>query len=136
MQGLRYNRKVIASVLVLSLTFFCTVFSPAHAALVTTNEIIKYSDEDRARENVNLFLEREDVQQQLINMGVDPQLAKIRVASLTDQEVMQLSDRIDQLPAGAGALETILIIGGVFLLVLMVLDIIGVTDIFGFINKK
>jgi hypothetical protein len=69
-------------------------------------------------------------------MGVDPQLAKIRVASLTDQEVMQLSDRIDQLPAGAGALETILIIGGVFLLVLMVLDIIGVTDIFGFINKK
>jgi len=136
MQVLRFNRRPVACLVVMALIFFCTVFSPVQAALVTTNEIIKQSENDIAREKVNLFLERADVQQQMVAMGVNPDLAKIRVASLTDQEIMQLSDRIDQLPVGGGTLETILVIGLVFFLVLVVLDIIGVTDIFSFINKK
>jgi hypothetical protein len=134
MQILRCNRKPIAFAVVMALTFFCTVISPVQAALVTTNEVINQSKSDIAREKVNIFLERADVQQQMVAMGVNPDMAKSRVASLTDQEIMQLSDRIDQLPAGSGTFETILIIGLVFFLVLVVLDIVGVTDVFPFIK--
>ncbi len=135
MQGMRHNRKPITCLLVLALAVFCNVWSPAQAALVTTNEIIKQSENTAAREKVNLFLEREDVRQQMITMGVDPDLAKTRVASLTGQEIAQIADQIDQLPAGGDAISTLLVIGLIVFIVLLITDILGFTDVFGFINK-
>lgn len=64
-------------------------------------------------------LEREDVQQQLIEMGVDPADALERVAKMTDQEVAELNGKIAQLPAGAGinTVELLLIIILIILIV-------------------
>jgi hypothetical protein len=134
MQGMRHNRKPIASLLVLALAVFCNVWSPAQAALVTTNEIVKQAENDLAREKVNLFLERADVRQQMINLGVDPDLAKMRVASLTDQEITQIADQIDELPAGGGLIETLLIVGLVIFVVLLITDILGLTNVYRFVN--
>lgn len=134
MQGMRHNRKPIASLLILALAVFCNVWSPAQAALVTTNEIIKQTENDLAREKVNLFLERADVRQQMINLGVDPDLARMRVASLTDQEITQIADQIDELPAGGGLIETLLIVGLVIFVVLLITDILGLTNVYRFVN--
>jgi len=136
MRGLRANRKPIACLIVLVLSVFVTIWSPAQAALVSTSEIISQSKNDNAREKVNLFLSRADVRQQMVTMGVDPDLAKTRVASMTDQEIAQIADRLDQLPAGSGAFETILIIAGIVALAFFITDLIGWTDIYKVVNKN
>jgi len=58
------------------------------------------------------MLERDDVQQQLVEMGVDPNSAIARVEQMTDEEVLQMNEQIAQLPAGAGVstIELLLII--------------------------
>jgi hypothetical protein len=122
--------------IILVLSVFVTIWSPAQAALVSTSEIISQSKNDNAREKVNLFLSRADVRQQMVTMGVDPDLAKTRVASITDQEIAQIADRLDQLPAGSGAFETILIIAGIVALAFFITDLIGWTDIYKVVNKN
>ena len=72
------------------------------------------------------FLLNEKVQQQLIQLGVEPELAVSRVASLTPAERQLLEEKITDLPAGAGAVEVI----GIVFIVLLILELIGVIDIF------
>ena len=70
---------------------------------------------------------RADVQQALIEMGVDPNQAQLRVGSLSDQELAQLNGQLETLPAGGdGALAVI----GIVFLVLIILEVTGVIDIF------
>lgn len=77
-------------------------------------------------DEVQQFLARQDVRQQLVQLGVDPDLAVQRADALTPIEQQQLAQKIDELPAGAGALEVI----GIVFLVLLILELVGVTDIF------
>ena len=72
------------------------------------------------------FLLQETVQRQLQNMGVSPELAKERVAALTPIEQQLLQQKIADLPAGAGVVEVI----GIVFIVLLILELLGVTDIF------
>lgn len=136
MQGWRNKQRPIACLAVLFLTFFCTAWNPAQAALVTTDQVINRTKNDAAREKVILFMERADVRQQMVTMGVDPDLARSRVASMTDQEIVQISDRIDQLPAGSGVFESILIVAGIVAIVFFITDLIGWTDVYKVVNKQ
>lgn len=135
MRKFRYNRKPVACLVILALSIFSSIWTPTHAALVTTNEVIKMSKDDFAREKVNTFLNRSDVRQQLEGMGVNADLAKTRVASLTDAEVAQIADRIDSMPAGGDALSTVLIVILIVFLVLLITDIAGYTDVFPFVKS-
>ncbi|MBC8212499.1 MAG: PA2779 family protein [Gammaproteobacteria bacterium] len=80
----------------------------AQAAIVTNAEVL--SDSKRTQ-LVNL-LERQEVQQQLIEHGVDPKTSLARVDQMTDEEITQLNGNIDKLTAGAGVstVELLLII--------------------------
>ena len=72
------------------------------------------------------FLLQEAVQLQLEKMGVSPELAKARAAALTPMEQQLLQQKIADLPAGAGVVEVI----GIVFIVLLILELLGVTDIF------
>ncbi|HJY79336.1 MAG TPA: PA2779 family protein [Burkholderiales bacterium] len=74
-------------------------------------------------------LERGDVQAQLQTRGVDPAQVKARVAAMTDEEVAQLAGQIESLPAGGSDALTIILVA---FLILLILDILGVTHIFPF----
>ncbi len=78
------------------------------AGMVSTEEILHRQD----RAQLARMLERDDVQQQLIAMGVDPASARVRVDQMTAEEVAQLNGRLAELPAGAGIgmVELLLII--------------------------
>jgi len=71
-------------------------------------------------------MDRESVQSQLVALGVDVEAAKVRVASLSDAELQQLDGRLAGLPAGAGLLEVV----GIVFVVLLILELVGVIDIF------
>ena len=75
---------------------------------------------------IQTFLTREAVQKQLVQLGVNPELAMARASSLTPAERQHLEQKIADLPAGAGAIEVI----GIVFLVLLILELVGVIDIF------
>jgi len=84
------------------------LMSSAQAAMVSTSEILADSNRAILLEK----LERKDVQQQLVDMGVDPQAAIKRVDNMTDEEVAKINGQLETLPAGAGVsnVELLLII--------------------------
>jgi hypothetical protein len=70
------------------------------------------------------------VQQQLVELGVNPDAAKARVAAMTDAEIAQLNQSLADMPAGGSVLGVLLII----FLVFVITDVLGATDIFPFIK--
>jgi hypothetical protein len=80
---------------------------------------------DKARN----FLQRDDVRAQMVLLGVDPEEAQLRVEALSARELNLLAQQIDELPAGAGAGGVLAVIGVVFI-VLLVLELVGVTNVF------
>jgi len=106
----------------------------AQAGLITTDEILT-QDAPQDRERVTAFLEREDVRQQMVALGVDPDEALARVASLSDEEVRRISGHLDNLPAGQSALGAVLGAILIIFLVLLVTDLLGLTNVFPFVRR-
>ena len=135
MKILLRHKTILSMVSIISFTFLCVCISPIQAAMISTEQVLNTGQSNPDRERLIAFLEREDVQKQLVSWGLDKEMAKARVNSLTDEEVSQAVQRMDQLPAGGDGLG--IIIGAVVLifLVLLVTDILGYTDIFKFVKK-
>lgn len=115
-------------VVVLLLTTIATVssFTPvAQAAAISTETVLNLQAQAMQNE-LQQVLARADVREELINMGVNPEYADRRIAALTDYELSQIQQNIDTLPAGSNALA---VLGAVFL-VLLVLELVGVTNVF------
>jgi hypothetical protein len=98
----------------------------APSGMVSTLQLAQETRIDQQRAHVNAFLDRAGVQSLLEARGVDVADAQVRIASLTASELAALAAQIDTLPAGEGALETLIFV----LVVFMLLDVAGVTDIF------
>jgi len=105
------------------------------AAMIGTEVAIDAGQAQNAREYLNGFLAREDVRNALISQGIDPQEAKNRIASLTDEEAQRVADQLEQLPAGGDFLVTLLVIVFLVFVILLLTDIAGYTDIFPFVKK-
>lgn len=84
-----------------------------------------HRDNDLAR--VNRALATAEAREQLRTLGVDQAQVEARLARLTDSELSTLAERIDQAPA-AGA--DILAVIGVVFVVLLILEAVGVIDVF------
>jgi hypothetical protein len=96
------------------------------AEMIGTAALLSAAEAAGQEERVAAFLGREDVQGQLVALGVEPAQAAARVAALTDAELQELSGRIESLPAGAGALEIALLV----VLILLILELAGAINIF------
>lgn len=107
----------------------------ARAALVTTDQAIEGQALATDRERVMQFMAREDVRKQMEALGVDPDEAIQRAAGLSDSEVQEIAGRMDMLPAGQGAVGIIVGAALLIFIVLLITDILGLTDIFPFVKK-
>jgi len=107
---------------------YITVQTPAMAEMVSTQSTVNKAQVQQQRAKILEFYERGAVKSALQKHGLSAQEAKARVAKLSDAQIQLLSSKINKMPAGAGA-EGILV---VFLL-LVVLELMGVTNIFSFI---
>lgn len=108
--------------------------SSAWAGMVGTEQTVNSALAEQGRAKIIAAIEREDVAAQLQARGVTVQEAKARVSSLTDEEVLQVSDKMDQLPAGGEILGLLFMI----FIILLVTDILGFTKVFPFtksVNK-
>lgn len=76
----------------------------ASAALVGTGEAISSAPARSDREKVQDFLDRANVKERLVALGVDAILVNDRVDALSDDEVAVLAQKVNGMPAG-GHLE-------------------------------
>lgn len=90
----------------------------ARAELVSTDDMTAQNTAEQDRAKIHNFLERANVKERLQAMGVNGVLAEDRVASLSEQEVHALAQRIDSMPAGGNISNMELVI--ILLLVILV----------------
>ncbi len=96
------------------------------AQIIGTLEAIESQQRTRDLETVSSALAREEVREQMAALGVDAQQIDTRLAAMTDSELRQLAGEIESMPAGGDALAVI----GIVFLVLLILEAVGVIDIF------
>lgn len=103
----------------------------ARAALVGTEAIVQASQALAERDRLRDALNRTEVKERLISLGVDPAQVQARVNALTDEEAQRLAKQMDEMPAGGDALGWL-----VFIFVLLIItDVLGLTDVFPFTKK-
>ena len=93
---------------------------PAQAAMLTTTEMQAFAV---TADIVDVGSQRDWIESQLQLGGVDAAEAGQRVAAMTDAEVRQLYQRIDEAPAGAADFLVIALV------VFVVLEITGYIDV-------
>lgn len=110
----------------LSLTLISVAPMAANADMLSTSMILTEAERSARVELVETYLDREDVRNQMESMGVDPALAAERVSALTDAQLQQLALNIESAPAGSGDLGIVIAV----LVILLLLEILGITNIF------
>ena len=98
----------------------------ANAAMIGTLQAVESASRDHDLAAVNAALSRDEVRQQFAALGVDPAAIDSRIAALTDSELNALATQLHEMPAGADALAVI----GIVFVVLLILEMVGVSDIF------
>ena len=117
------SRVLIVSILTMSL------WAPAsQAALISSDEVVADHSYQADRERIRSLFDRADVRAKLQAKGVSPASAKARVDALTDEEVANISGKLDNLPAGGDIVGVAVFI----FLVLLLTDILRLTKVFPF----
>jgi len=105
-----------------------TLGSPAvvEAGIISTGAAVDAAQRAQDVGTVTAVLAQDEVREQLLTLGVEPAQVEARIAAMTDAELRELATQIDSMPAGAGVIEVI----GIVFLVLLILEAVGVVDIF------
>lgn len=121
-----YFRKCIIVFTIFQFFLVSGLLPAAKAAMIPTQTLIESTTTDQTRSELQTMISRDDVRTELVRLGVDPIEAENRLASLTAEELQLLQGHMQDLPAGGSALAVI----GIVFLVLLILEIVGVTNVF------
>ena len=97
----------------------------AQAGIVATSAIVR-TDRDANLATIRDQLDQSEVKAQMEKMGVDAASIDQRIAALSDSELHSLAKQMQDAPAGGDAIAVI----GVVFLVLLILELVGIIDIF------
>ena len=121
MRRIKRVEKSVSILMALLMVMISAPVSSVFAAMIGTETLLENHGTSDARDQLRSFLDRKDVQAELTARGIDPDEAKARVDSLSDAEVIQLADQIDQLPAGGGVLGLLIAVLVIVILVLVIM---------------
>ncbi len=99
--------------------------TPAQAGMIGTGQLL-----DEVARSDDLLSARKAIEKQLVELGVAADAARERVASLSDAQVAEITQKLDKLPAGGDTAGVLLALFVIF----VITDVIGATDIFPFIH--
>jgi hypothetical protein len=117
-------------VLLLSFSLLLLPLTQAQAAIVTNGQLMYDMQQLNDKESILQSINRADVQEQLSDMGVSAADLEERINQMTGEEIAQLNQQLNELPAGSGVLGIIVLVFIVF----VITDVIGATNIFPFIH--
>lgn len=132
METFRRFTKPVSYVVTVGILALSLHLPVASATMIGTEAVVHAVQVQQQRDRIHEALNREDVKAKLVSLGVEPSQVQARVDALTDEETQRLAKQIDEMPAGGesfiGALVFIFI-------VLLITDLLGVTDVFSFTKK-
>lgn len=103
------------------------LFVPAaQAAMVTTQGMVEGQHRAQLENKVMRLLDRDAARQVLADNGVRRDQVKQRLSRLSDKELNQIAHKADAMPAGQGVLGIVLAV----ILILVLLDLLGATNVF------
>jgi hypothetical protein len=76
------------------------------------------------------MMDREEIKNALIAQGIDPLEARLRIQSLTDNEIQLIADRLDELSAGSGVVIFSLIVIAVIIVTVLIFRFTNITNVF------
>jgi hypothetical protein len=135
MKFIRKKISFISLFMATTMLLIAIPYQPLLAVMVPTEATIYQMKAQDARDRLKTFISRNDIKKTLISQGIDPDEAKARVDSLSDSEVIEVADKIEQLPAAGGAFGAIIGAALIVFLVLLLTDILGYTDVFPFVKS-
>jgi len=121
-----FLKRVLATILILN-TAMLGLPQYALAAPIGTQTLIQLEDRQARVDRLQAMFMRADVSDAMVALGVAPEDAQARVATLTEEELQLLEQQMDSLPAGGNG---VLVVIGVVFLVLIILELVGVTNVF------
>lgn len=121
MHPIRKKAQPVAILMIVLTLLLSVPYQAAFAALVGTDTMLDMSRGQEARETLKQFMALEDVRTTIVSQGIDPLEADARLNSLSDAEVIQLADQIDQLPAGGDVLGLAIAVLVIVILVLVIM---------------
>lgn len=121
--------KSLAAVLVFAQLGVVAEVPLAQAAMVGTGEVLQAQQQQVDREQLLKMLDDQGVQKKLQSMGVERSKVEQRIKSLSNEELAQFNQQLDQAPAG-GIIGIILL----FLLIFVITDMLCITHIFTFVR--
>jgi hypothetical protein len=124
------QKSTVALIMSLFIAWAGLVSSAATAAVIDTEQMITQQQLASDKADMKQALAKGDVKERLLALGVSPEDVDSRIDSLTASELAMLQDKMDDMPAGSGALGLLALL----VLIFFITDIIGVTDIFPFVN--
>jgi len=130
MNALKKYAKPSCVYLAIVLLLVSTWYQSASAAMIGTERLLPAGRCQEARDYPNQVLARQEVRNALIAQGIDPREAELRLASLTDEEIELLAQKIDDLTAGRGVVIFSLIIVAVIVVAFIIFNYTNVTNVF------
>jgi len=127
--------KFFRQVVVYSMIFLLPLvgmLEAAHATMIPTDQFAAATDRAALEDKVKQVLSRPELASQLESMGVSPEQARLRVDSLTSEELARVADQADRLPAGGDIFGTL----GAIFIILLITDLLGLTKVFPFTRAQ
>ena len=135
MKLIRQRSKSTGVFLVILMVLVAVPYQSVLAAMIETEATLDITLKGQeARNTIKTILAREDAQAVLRAQGIDPLEAMARVDSLTDTEARRIADQIEELPAGGNFFVTFILVVGVIVIILIITDALGYTNVFTFIR--
>ena len=135
MELVRKLSKPVAIFLSFYMLMLACPYQSAWATMIGTESIIDVDRNQSSRDYLKSLLARENIKAALISQGINPKEAVARIDGLSDAEVNDIVNKLDQLPAGGFLAELFIVVALVFIILLLT-DMAGYTDIFPFVKKK
>ncbi|WP_292438389.1 DUF6627 family protein [Methylophaga sp.] len=120
--------KVVPILSILALLSIHT--APLQAAMVDNDQILANAQQEISKTQILSELDRQDVQDKLVAAGVNIDDAKQRIQQMNNQELAQIQQDFENMPAGSGIIGALLVV----FVVLVVTDMLGATNVFGFVH--
>lgn len=115
--------------LLLAIGLFVVNVTFVSAEVVSSDNVMQVQQHQFKKHQIMAMLNTTEVEQRLVELGVEKSDAQARINHMTPDELTTLNEQLNEAPAG-GIIGTIVTV----LVVVAVLDVMGITDVYPFIR--
>lgn len=97
-------------------------YQSVSAAMIGTQTMLRPDRSQNTRAYIHGLISREDIQKVLVARGINPQEAKARIASLSDDELEMISENFNDQPAGGDATGFAVVVTMVIMIIAILVE--------------